>query len=80
LGYFDWDIHAYCDGDHDIGSKDEENVVEEETAEKDETSPKRVELDVLSSQMWPSGEDTSRELKATASPKMLDMIQFLVNA
>jgi len=80
MGYFDWDIHAYRDGDHDISSKDEKNVVEEETAEKNEACPKCIQLNILPSQILSSGEDTSRQLKATASPKILDMIQFLVNA
>jgi hypothetical protein len=46
-GYLDWDVHGDCDGDHNISSKDEENVVEKKTAKKNKASPERIELDIL---------------------------------
>lgn len=77
--YLDRHVHAYCHRNHDVGSKDEEYVIKEKTSQKNKSRREGVELDVLRSTLTKMN-TTSKELKATANAKILDMIQFLVNA
>lgn len=59
MGDLDGDVHAYCYCDHDIRSKDKEDVIEEESSKKNKPSHKCIELDVLFVSFHPglSGEE-----------------------